>query len=253
VGETFIRVHRARAVVGLVGEVGEIGRGTEAARVHFVEGLLRLLGCVIGGAVRDTGYGLGLKRGIAEATLAGFDRQIIEVFQAHHTQGSDFNPFHDAVMRRLGDRVDEVLTSANGELVAGAEWDGSVWINEYVRPARVAHFVGSVRMDGPTTALGCGFMRAAGDRPFSEEDRELLHLAHVGVGRLFAPPSPRAQLAPRARDTLDVLLTGAADKEIAAQLGISLHTVRQYVKAILRAYRVSSRAQLLASAAPRPL
>jgi DNA-binding CsgD family transcriptional regulator len=49
------------------------------------------------------------------------------------------------------------------------------------------------------------------------------------------------------RETLDVMLTGASDKEIAAQLALSPHTVRQYVKAILRAYRVSSRAQLIAA------
>lgn len=249
--EQFIRVHRVRAAVRLVGEVGEIGFGTEAARRHLVDGLLGLLGCAIGGAVHDTGYGPGLKAGIAEATLAGFDRQIIDVFQAHHTQGSDFNPFHGAVMQRLGGSIDQVFTSTNSEIVAGDEWDGSVWINEYVRPARVDHFVGSVRKIGKNACMGCGFMRAAGDRPFSEEDREVLDLVHLGVGRFFAAPSPRALLAPRERDTLDVLLSGAPDKEIAAQLGISPHTVRQYVKSILKAYGVSSRAQLIARAAAR--
>jgi len=56
----------------------------------------------------------------------------------------------------------------------------------------------------------------------------------------------RTDDVPRMRDTLDVLLLGATDKEIAAELGISPHTVRQYVKAILRAYGVSGRGQLIA-------
>jgi DNA-binding CsgD family transcriptional regulator len=250
VSEGFIRIHRVRDAARLVGEVGEIGRGTEAARRHLIDGLLGLLGCAIGGMAHDTGYGRGLKAGIAQATLAGFDRDIIEVFQAHHTQGSDINPFHRAVMR-LGDGAGQVFTSTSREIVATADWDGSAWVNEYVRPAHVDHFMGSVRRVGKTACMGCGFMRAAGDQPFSEEDREVLHLVHVGVGQFFEAPSPRALLAPRVRDTLDVLVSGATDKEIAAKLGISPHTVRQYVKSILRAYGVSSRAQLIARAAPR--
>jgi DNA-binding CsgD family transcriptional regulator len=246
----LIRVHRAREAVHLVGEVRELGATTEAGRRHLVDGLLRLLGGAIGGAVLDTSYAPGLKRGIAHATLAGFDRQIIEVFDTHHTQGSDFNPFHGAAMRRFASgEKPPVLTSSNTELVARGEWDGSEWINEYVRPARVAHFICTLRMVGVAAATGVGFMRAAGDRPFSEEDREILHLVHLGVGRFFAEPSPGAGLPPRIRETLDVLLTGVSDKEIAAQLGISPHTVRQYVKAILRAYGVSSRAQLIARGA----
>lgn len=154
-------------------------------------------------------------------------------------------------MARLGDGPGQLFTGTNSEIVASGEWDGSVWINEYVRPARVDHFVGSLRKIGDTSGIGCGFMRAAGDRPFSAEDREVLHLVHLGVGRLFAAPSPRARLAPRVRDALHVLLSGATDKEIAAKLGISPHTARQYVKSILREYGVSSRAQLLARASAR--
>jgi DNA-binding CsgD family transcriptional regulator len=232
----------------LVGEVREIGAGTEAARRHLLDGLLALLGCVVGGVVRDVRYGPGLKGGIAEATLAGFDREIIDVFRSHHVEGSDFNPFHGALMRELDPRVDAVATHTHGDVVPSREWDGSAWINEYVRPARVDHFVASVRTVGEHSCMGCGFMRAAGDRPFSDEDREVLHLVHLGVGRFFHEPSPRARLSPRARATLDVLVTGATDKEIAAQLAISPHTVRQYVKAILKAYGVSNRGQLIARA-----
>ncbi len=248
-----IRLHRARAAARLIGEASEIGLRTEAARRHVVDGLLGLLGCAIGAAVHDKGYGLGLKRGIAAATLAGFDRQTMDVFQAHQTGGSEINPFHRAVMRRLGDGPSELLTSTNAEIVTRDDWDRSVWINEYVRPARVDHFVGSVRKVGKNAIMAFGCMRAAGDRPFTEEDREALHLVHLGVGRLFEMSSPRATLTPRMRDTLDVLLTGATDKEIAVQIGISPHTVREYLKSIFKAYGVSSRAQIIArEAAKKP-
>jgi DNA-binding CsgD family transcriptional regulator len=246
-----MRVSRARAAVRVVGEVRELGPRTEAGRRHLVEELLLLLGCAIGGVVWDEGYGPGLKRGIVQATLAGFDRQIMDVFNTHHTQGSDYNPFHGAAMRMMREAPDHVFTRSNAELVARRDWDGSEWINEYVRPARVDHFISSLRMVGPTSVIGCGFMRAAGDQPFSDEDRDVLHLVHLGVGRFFDAPAAGPRLAPRVREVLAVLLTGAGDKEIAARLGLSPHTVRQYVKTILKAYGVSSRAQVIAAGGGR--
>lgn len=68
-----------------------------------------------------------------------------------------------------------------------------------------------------------------------------------------APESPsepsaesiRAGLSPRQRETLDGLLRGLSEKEVAHQLGVSPHTVHVYVKALHRAFGVRSRAELL--------
>jgi DNA-binding winged helix-turn-helix (wHTH) protein/DNA-binding NarL/FixJ family response regulator len=63
------------------------------------------------------------------------------------------------------------------------------------------------------------------------------------------PPAEHAadvELSPRMKDTLEQLLTGAADKEIAERLGLSVHTVREYVKSVLHAFGVNSRAELIA-------
>jgi DNA-binding NarL/FixJ family response regulator len=54
-------------------------------------------------------------------------------------------------------------------------------------------------------------------------------------------------LSPRMRDTLDALMTGASEKEIAARLGVSPHTVHQYVKALYRRFEVTSRPELMAT------
>ena len=55
----------------------------------------------------------------------------------------------------------------------------------------------------------------------------------------------RAGLSPRQRDTLECLLEGMSEKEVARQLGLSPHTVHVYVKALHRAFSVRSRAELL--------
>ena len=59
------------------------------------------------------------------------------------------------------------------------------------------------------------------------------------------PPDAPA-VAPRIRETLRHLLTGDSEKQIAAKLGISRHTVHVYVKRLYRHYDVSSRGELLA-------
>jgi DNA-binding NarL/FixJ family response regulator len=53
-------------------------------------------------------------------------------------------------------------------------------------------------------------------------------------------------LSPRMRQTLDRLLVGDSEKQIAARLGLSRHTVHVYVKALYKGFGVSSRGELLA-------
>jgi len=53
-------------------------------------------------------------------------------------------------------------------------------------------------------------------------------------------------LSPREGQTLELLLAGEGEKQIAARLKISQHTVHGYVKSVYRRFDVSSRAELLA-------
>jgi DNA-binding CsgD family transcriptional regulator len=53
-------------------------------------------------------------------------------------------------------------------------------------------------------------------------------------------------LSPRQKQTLQHLLAGDSEKQVARKLGLSQHTVHGYVKALYRRYGVSTRAELLA-------
>jgi DNA-binding CsgD family transcriptional regulator len=59
-----------------------------------------------------------------------------------------------------------------------------------------------------------------------------------------APTGP--PLSRRQRQTLDLLLAGNAEKQIAARLSISRHTVHVYVKSLYKRFNVNSRSELLA-------
>jgi DNA-binding CsgD family transcriptional regulator len=63
--------------------------------------------------------------------------------------------------------------------------------------------------------------------------------------RHLSDPAVRG-LAPRLRRVLDQLLTGKSEKEIAAALELSKHTVHEYIKMLYREIGVNSRAELLA-------
>lgn len=55
----------------------------------------------------------------------------------------------------------------------------------------------------------------------------------------------QSDLPPRVRQTLGCLLVGDSEKQIAAKMGVSPHTVHCYVKTLYRSYEVSSRGELL--------
>ncbi len=59
-------------------------------------------------------------------------------------------------------------------------------------------------------------------------------------------------LSPRLSQTLDALLAGESEKQIARKLSISQNTVHVYVKALYKGFGVSSRGELLARFIPRP-
>ncbi len=61
-----------------------------------------------------------------------------------------------------------------------------------------------------------------------------------------AGDSPDQPLPPRLRQTLDCLLLGDSEKQIARKLELSPHTVHVYVKSLYKKFQVSSRGELLA-------
>lgn len=67
------------------------------------------------------------------------------------------------------------------------------------------------------------------------------------------PQAPAPQLTPRQEDVLRLLARGLANKEIAAELGMSASTVRVHVTAVLKALGVENRTQAALSEAAKRL
>ncbi len=109
------------------------------------------------------------------------------------------------------------------------------------------------RISGGPSRLVFSLNRALGERAFHPRERAFLRLF---CRELFALPAPAlvrndqgplARLSPRSRDVLLALVEGDGEKQVALRLGISKHRVHDLVKALYRAFGVSSRAELIAA------
>lgn len=72
--------------------------------------------------------------------------------------------------------------------------------------------------------------------------RKVVHL----LNRIPAPTDENAALSPREREVLDSLAAGRAYKQIAEQLGVSIHTVRTYIRRIYEKLHVQSSTEAVA-------
>lgn len=271
-----VRWEHARQIVRLACEGHEIGAGTAPAWKHVLDGLCDMIGARYGAMVEMVNFGAGglaaINLSVLSAGYAGEARaaRLVEALSVRVAT----NPAAESMMADA--RPGAVVTVARRDLLDDKSWYRSPFIVEYARPAGQDDCLLSARVSSAGRSTGLAFTREWGQAPFKEDERAALHLFMLdcvpsftrrstrpaadspelaGGPRLVlagdpatiaSRPVPRGRLAPRAQATLEMLLSGYTDKEVAERLSITGNTVRDYVKAIFRAYGVSSRAQLLA-------
>ena len=92
--------------------------------------------------------------------------------------------------------------------------------------------------------------RAAGASGFVSKDWDANEVAEavkrVGLGRTMFPPKaeqPSPLLTERERDVLDLIAVGSTNREIAEQLYLSPHTVKEHTSALYRKLGARNRAE----------
>ena len=98
-----------------------------------------------------------------------------------------------------------------------------------------------------------GIYRHVGEELFDGRDARMAHIVLAEVPWLHetgwsadAKDALLPNLSPRRRAVLNLVLEGHPRKEMAASLGISVHTLDGYVKDIFRHFRAHSQAELIA-------
>ncbi len=117
----------------------------------------------------------------------------------------------------------------------------------------------SIRRASPSTRVllisGAGRMsaaaaRAAGASGFVSKDLEAREVVRavrtVGLGMTVFPPKsdqPAPLLSEREREVLDLIAAGSTNREIAARLFLSPHTVKEHTSALYRKLNARNRAE----------
>jgi DNA-binding CsgD family transcriptional regulator len=245
----LLRLQDVRGAYRLIGDCRDLGNDPALWYSRMSEGLSGLLGAPMVCA----GEGLWHRPAPIKPLstfAAGFDPRAYERLLAYVRENG---PVDDPIYKALQPMSGRLLTRTRRQLVGDTEWYRSVAFNEYRRLGGADHQLTSiyqVSCDGPIS--GISVVRAIGGRDFSERERQLLDFFHEELGGLIGRSlvtgmeAGPEKLSPRLRQTLACLLEGDNEKQAAARLGLSQATTHQYVTALYRHFKVSSRAQLLA-------
>lgn len=245
----YVRVDDVRQLIRLSGECREIRASGAHPVPHFLAGIAQITRAQVGilfkallarGAppvaeeVHDVGW----------ASASDRDRVYSYVLA---------NPIERDPMCRLAMSAGtETITITRSDAIGARAWADSEVRNDVHRPSGVGDSLMSVARRSPAgSARVIVLKRAFGEAAFGEDERSFLEVAHTECADLLEAPDVAklgATWSPRERETLDLLLTGVSERAIAESLGLSPHTVHEYVKRIYRRTGVASRAELMARA-----
>jgi DNA-binding CsgD family transcriptional regulator len=252
-----LRVQDLRAIFQLVGECRDLGDDAVAWREHWLTQLARLTDSSLGHSGEMAGCGefkqtdLGV---VCWGHQEGFvDFGLIEEQLGAFRSKADYMPSMNVYFGLRA--ADDGVCLSRAEFIADRDWYRSADHLVVQRAFGVDHILYCFRaIPGakPGVCSGVILNRAKGRRNFSARDRALVREAHDRLAAMvggplarFADPSPR-ELTPRVRETLACLLEGDGDKQIAARLNLSRHTVNQYIKTIFAHFGVNGRSELMA-------
>jgi DNA-binding CsgD family transcriptional regulator len=243
-----------RAAFRLLGEVREQGEDTVVWVRHMLSSLGGLTGAKVGFC------GVALYTGNARQRLVG----IADVGWGCAAERSAYGEYkcrraaegREPFKRYTLPRWRSVFTVGGATLYGRRGWPRESAADSLRRAADVGHLLySSSPLPRASGTFGVTLMRPWRGRPFTERQRRVLHLFHEELSRLWQVttelPPGTVRLTPRMKQTLDLLCAGAAEKEVAARLGLSRHTVHDYVKALHERFGAASRGELLAAAARR--
>ena len=235
-----LKLSDVRRIFRLVGEIRELGADPQSWRPHLLRRLGRLIGAdlVVSSEVH---FRTSDKPGVLRVVDVGWiwDGEK-EPFQLRTERYETPEAYWVTLCRPEGGN------DAGQQIVA-------------VRPKQAMRGGSSfILSQYPLTHLGAvdqlGLHRYDTHNLFTAVDQKLVRLFHVELGRLWrtdvlreAADAAKA-LPPRLTQTLEGLLTGSSEKQIAFALGLSQHTVHHYVQALHKRFGVASRAELLAKA-----
>ena len=237
----------------LVGECVELWADASAWREHLLHGACRLTGTQVGVLFELENIDPRVSPDLLDAADLGWcddEARRLYVYTMGE-RGVDTQPAYPALARAARGR--RCVTFLRNQLVPDADWYRSVMFNECARQARTDDYAVSMHHLRPFgTAQLLNVNRMLHEPPLGRHAQRILHLLHREIAPLVGTRLTTWRhrglhgLSPRQRQTLECLLEGDSEKQVAHRLGLRRSTVHEYVTALHRHFRVSSRGELLA-------
>jgi DNA-binding CsgD family transcriptional regulator len=216
--------------------------------------------------------------------LRGFIRSKIASTESGLPSGSGSeallpkNPLLWPVIQEAARRMLEPTALSRAEAVDDDAWYRSDFFRQFRAPQGLDDCILSVvPLPGlqPFIAIIClsGPLGGSPEEPrkgilepfFNARQRRVIEIAHAELRWIYYPHEQieneiaaaetaitcfnvvgADKLSPRLQKVLQSLLRGASEKEVAGELGLSKHTIHEYVRAIYRTLGVASRSELMA-------
>jgi DNA-binding CsgD family transcriptional regulator len=249
-----LRWDQVRRLMRVLGEASEVPVDGGLRRQHMLDGLARILGSPAALVVRSdprmhvcaVTCAERVNEPIVDVAITGYDAVTRPVFERMLESGCSTNPAileMEPYVRRHAPGTHCV--AAEHDLVGSRKWRESGYVVDLVRPAGLDHFLISAREFPDRSGNFAGFFRSYNDRPFDDRDYNLLDFFVAECSNLLW--APRGQTLPRRlRQVLEQLIAGDSSKQIAAHLGLSVHTVNEYIGTLYSRFGVRSRGELFA-------
>lgn len=248
-----------RALLRLLGEVRELGASPERWRAHLAAELARLCEAraVVSSELRPR-----QPSGAAEAAAisqGSCQAAASPLALAHAGVGSNAEQFlrdviwydhqSDPTLNELLPLYGKTFIRSRADLAEDSRWYRSPLANERFRRHDCDDFIMAMCVvPGAGVICSLELLRPWGAEAFGQRERLLVQLVQEELARDFQASLTQAlRLSPRQRQVLSLLRRGLSEKEVAAELDVSSHTVHDYVKALYRAHGVRSRGELLAA------
>ena len=247
-----VRLKDLRQAYRLIHDCRDAGHDHRAWPVILVEGLARLVDAQVV-VMGEIGLGEpGVPARVRSIAESGWRRPSDrETFYRKYVVDKDFGDV--LTFQRFATLRGGLITRTREQLVTDDDWYGSHEFNGYNRSWMVDDMIMSQAMFGdPPTLLGFTISGDLGRERFSRSERRLIRMfhleiaGHIGFSLAREPDHPLPDLPPRLKETLGCLLEGDSEKQVALRLGLSRHTVHQYVQDLHRRLGVGTRAELMA-------
>lgn len=253
----LLRHADVRSLLRLMGEIGELPRDRRVRTAHMMEGLCRITRARAGTVTvaNHTYDRRGRRRiNVIEGQLVGVDDRGQAVVQEYLKRLEPADPLSHPLYSTEG----ALVVRAREQLLGADAWHRSAHFNEVRRGMGVDDCVAAkiVVAETPSKVVQTVCIhRAVHDGTFGPRHWQMMELFLAEAQPFIDPqesltlrpqPIDGRPLSPRLAEVLGALLQGDSAKQIARRLGLSIHTVRDYVKTLYARFGVSGHGELLA-------